>query len=537
VNTSILAQELAPLEAQIEKLRQKQETLEGELRTVEAELATFSAERQRFDALRDVCNALHKLKELSADELFWEGLAESRNAAGQVERARVRVAYFEGQISGILEKQASLQEQINQYLYELDVLYEEVDDAYNQEERRKEEFVVDREVSAVPYRKLIMPWTNEAESTKRCRQAVLVAMLLSFVFGSLIPLIKVPLPDRSVALDEIPKRLVELVKKESLIPVPDRKRVPKGLPEKPKDESKLAKAKSENAKAETKELPHQQKSEAPPQEQKAEALPPAKDQPKAADPGGGGGGESAVARKKAEGLGVLAFKEAFKDLMKETPVAKLGTEARLSKDNPRVAGKAVAQRSLVSIQAQSGSSGGIGYAEVSRNVGRGNVDRLGGIGIGSGFGSGGGSGSGSGSGGGSGSGSGGGSGGGRGTGIGQVSSTIANLKESSRPLSDGVALGRTDEEIQIVFDRYKAALYRIYNQELRKEPTLRGKILMRLSIETSGVVSMCNVESSDLASPELVAKIVERVKRFNFGPKEGVPKITILYPIDFLPAG
>jgi hypothetical protein len=34
-----------------------------------------------------------------------------------------------------------------------------------------------------------------------------------------------------------------------------------------------------------------------------------------------------------------------------------------------------------------------------------------------------------------------------------------------------------------------------------------------------------------------VAKIVARVKRFNFGPKDGVPAITILYPIDFLPAG
>jgi hypothetical protein len=59
---------------------------------------------------------------------------------------------------------------------------------------------------------------------------------------------------------------------------------------------------------------------------------------------------------------------------------------------------------------------------------------------------------------------------------------------------------------------------------------------MRISIESNGSVSMCKVESTDLASPELVANIVERIKRFNFGPKEGVPKITILYPIDFLPA-
>ncbi|MGB5727133.1 MAG: AgmX/PglI C-terminal domain-containing protein, partial [Thiogranum sp.] len=96
--------------------------------------------------------------------------------------------------------------------------------------------------------------------------------------------------------------------------------------------------------------------------------------------------------------------------------------------------------------------------------------------------------------------------------------------------------GRTDEEIQIVFDRYKAALYRIYNRELRKNPTLRGKILLRISIETSGAVSLCMVESTDLESPELVDRIVARIKRFNFGPKEGVPKMTILYPIDFLPA-
>ena len=199
--------------------------------------------------------------------------------------------------------------------------------------------------------------------------------------------------------------------------------------------------------------------------------------------------------------------------MNETPVAKLGTEARLSNKTPRVKGQAVAQRSLVAIQAKGGSSGGIGNAAVSRNIGNGNVGRLGGGGSGIGDGT------------------------GSGVGFVRVESAIADLEESSRPLSDGLAAGRTDEEIQIVFDRYKAALYRIYNKQLRKDPTLRGKILMRISIETNGSVSMCKVESTDLASPELVANIVERIKRFNFGPKEDVPKITILYPIDFLPAG
>jgi len=105
-----------------------------------------------------------------------------------------------------------------------------------------------------------------------------------------------------------------------------------------------------------------------------------------------------------------------------------------------------------------------------------------------------------------------------------------------RPLSDGPGPSRTDEEIQIVFDRYKAALYRIYNRELRRNPTLQGKVVLRLTIEPDGSVSSCKIDSSDMQAPALESKIVARVEKFNFGPKEGVPAITILYPIDFLPA-
>jgi hypothetical protein len=491
----MLELELAPLNVQIEQVEEKHEALESELRVVEAEINKFSADRQRFDALQDVCNALDKLSELKADELFWEGIPDAKDAARHVEQVRSRVAHFEGEISGILEKQASYQEQINQCLDELNMLYEEVRDACDREERRKEEFVVEREISPVPYRAMIMPWTKEAESESRFRRAILVALILCFVFGAPIPLIKIPIPDRSDTVVEIPKRLVQLVKEDLPKPAPVKKPVPK-------------QAKEELKQAKEKPKPTPDKQHKPDKKPKGGGS--EKEQTKLASAKGGG---AAAARKTANHVGVLKFKDAFAGLMNETPVAKLGTEARLSNKSFRVKGQAVAQRSLVAIQGKGGSSGGISNFGVSRNIGNGNVGRLGGGGSGIGDGT------------------------GSGVGFVRVESAIANLEESSRPMSDGLAAGRTDEEIQIVFDRYKAALYRIYNRELRKDPTLRGKILMRISIETNGSVSMCKVESTDLASPELVANIVERIKRFNFGPKEGVPKITILYPIDFLPAG
>lgn len=79
-------------------------------------------------------------------------------------------------------------------------------------------------------------------------------------------------------------------------------------------------------------------------------------------------------------------------------------------------------------------------------------------------------------------------------------------------------------------------MYRIYNRELRKNPTLQGKMVLRLTIEPNGKVSACSVDSSDMESPSMDKNIVARVKKFNFGAKEGVPTITILFPVDFLPA-
>ncbi len=168
-----------------------------------------------------------------------------------------------------------------------------------------------------------------------------------------------------------------------------------------------------------------------------------------------------------------------------------------------------------------GSSGGINVASLSRSVGGG--------------GGGGGGGNGGGGVGGRGSGAGG-SGGGIGGGTGRVVSPIAPITGADRPKArGGPGPARTDEEIQIVFDRYKASFYRLYNRELRNNPALKGQMVLRLTIEPDGSVSMCALQSTDMDAPDLATQVVGRVKTINFGAKD-VPAVTIVYPIDFLPA-
>ncbi len=461
MHTSILSQELDLLNAQIGQVRGKLAGLEGELRAVESELETFSVERTRFEALGSVCNSLDRLAEIGAGDLFWSGVPELRDPSEYLALLRERIGEFESEILGTVERRGALRKQIDVLLDDLDDLHEEVRQAYAREERRQEEFVVEREISPLPYRAMIMPWSGDRASEGRFRRTVALALLLCIVFGSLIPMITLPVRDRSQVV-EIPERLAMLVKKEP--PKPE----PAPQPQRPEQEPKPE--------------PDPQKPQERPQQEKPQPTP----------------AERQTARKKAESTGVLAFKDTFADLLEDLPVAKLGAQASLSNDAS--SGQATAQRSLVTTQAR-GSSGGISTAAVSRNVGSGNAGRIGGVDFA------------------------------------RVESSVAGIGPEARPLSDGPGPARTDEEIQIVFDRYKATLYRIYNTELRKNPTLRGKMLLRITIEPGGEVSACTVESTDLASAELVAQIVERVQRFNFGPKGDVPRVTILYPIDFLPAG
>src|SRR5690554_177699 len=93
---------------------------------------------------------------------------------------------------------------------------------------------------------------------------------------------------------------------------------------------------------------------------------------------------------------------------------------------------------------------------------------------------------------------------------------------------------RAMSNIRQVFDAQKSVLYSLYQRELRKDPTLEGKVTLELVIEPDGSVSACNVVGSELSSPALEQRIAMRVQMFNFGAAN-VEARKVRFPIDFLP--
>ncbi|MCO4811313.1 MAG: energy transducer TonB [Gammaproteobacteria bacterium] len=119
----------------------------------------------------------------------------------------------------------------------------------------------------------------------------------------------------------------------------------------------------------------------------------------------------------------------------------------------------------------------------------------------------------------------------------KVSSPVAGLAQgagASRSGSSGRA-SRSREEIELVFDKNKGAIFALYNRALRKDPSLEGKLVLRLTIAPNGAVTMCEVVSSELNDAELERKLVQRVKLFRFEARD-VEAITTTKPIDFFPA-
>lgn len=197
------------------------------------------------------------------------------------------------------------------------------------------------------------------------------------------------------------------------------------------------------------------------------------------------------ARKKASRSGLLALKGDLAALRSSPALSKLKSGRKLSKLNKTDAASAAPNRSLISSNVTKRSAG-IDTSKLSRDTGgQGLTERE----------------------------------------TTQVGSASLDELEA---FEAGASETRSREEIELVFEENKNAIFSMYNRALRKDPTLEGKVVLEITIDPSGQVTSCRIISSELNDARLERRLVTRVKLFDFGPKD-VPTIAVIYPINFIP--
>jgi TonB family protein len=473
---AIAADSLA--QADDELLRRQILEAQEELSRLQGDLGQLDAELDGLGAQRETYDLLEEacntLEKLDAlgASDLFWGARVATTTDDHIRQVRDRAGAHLSQIAEIESRRNSVVEKITEGQDVLDILEADLYEFELAEEERKQEWVVEREANESE-RITLMPWSR-TEDDGRLRKSLLANVLVALLLGIIIPLIKLPIPDFEI-IPELPDRFAKLIEQELPPPPPP----PPVVDEVPAEDVVEPEPEPEPEPVVAEEQP-----EVAP-EVDEEPAPAVADEP--------------APEREVRTAGILAFSESFADLGENRPSAQLGAQARINDAGEDAVGRT--ERAMVTSQAP-GSSGGINLASLSRDVGG-----IGGAGSQI-----------------------------EGVKITRVASSIDVSGTGDRPLSGGAAAGRTDEEIQIVFDRYKSALYRLYNRELRNDPTLRGQVVLQLTIEPDGSVSSCEIRSSGLGSPVLEQQIVERVKSFDFGAKEGITAVTILYPIDFLPA-
>jgi protein TonB len=361
-------------------------------------------------------------------------------------------------------------------------------------------------MTAISFRTSTLPWALAHDDEERFRKLFLALLGFVVVFGIALRFITLPEPERT-AVASLPPIAAKLLLDKPAPPPPPPPRVEKVEAPKPD-----ATDKREPAPLPTKPVPRERPV--------VEARQPI--------PGKPPGEDREAARNKAAGIGLLA---ALKDQPPELHGAPVAVQ--LNQDIKKGAGvgsgsgvgvgagkeQGLPDRNMITSNA-AGGSGGINTAGFSRDSGGGGLAGRATTAVLGAAGGGGGGGPGL---GGQISGSG---GHGMGTG-GKAGGTLA--KSGSGKAS------RSIEEVRLVLERNKGALYAIYNRALREDASLQGKFVVEFTIASNGSVTSCTQVSSELKNPELEQKLLARFRSMTF-PAEDVETLVTRYPIDFLPS-
>ena len=83
--------------------------------------------------------------------------------------------------------------------------------------------------------------------------------------------------------------------------------------------------------------------------------------------------------------------------------------------------------------------------------------------------------------------------------------------------------------------RRLSAIQRCYETELRRNPTLAGKVTVRFTIVEAGTVSAASATENTTGSPAVASCVVSTIRRFRFNPGPDGGSVDFSYPFVFAP--
>lgn len=369
----------------------------------------------------------------------------------------------------------------------------------------------------VSFRTSALAWADSAEDERLFKRVTSAVLIVTVILCLIVLLSPTPKPDETKAA-ALPAPMAKLLLTHTPPPIPVK---PLPVPE----AQTAAKAPAEISKP----VPVKAAPRRPVAHTKDEVSKAAPPVPEARAPiENKAAGEVEAARRKVAGIGLLAAKDDIAQVRGAPVAVQLNTSIKQGAGVGNGTGPGVGSGNQAGLPARAmitsnaaGGSGGINTSGYSRNTGGGGLaGRATTLVEGAAAGGGGG---------------GLGGGGARGRSNDAGSANAGNGAGGTLKRGSSGKASRSIEDIKLVFERNKGAIYAIYNRALREDPSLQGKVVVELKIAPTGEVMGCRVVSSELHTPELEAKLLARIRQFDFGAKD-VDQMVVTWPVDFLPS-
>jgi protein TonB len=321
----------------------------------------------------------------------------------------------------------------------------------------------------------VLPWSSSELENKRFKVITMVVLCITLAFAAVVKWQE--LPERARAEKEkVPAQLTRLMTPRKVEPAK-----PKPIPEPKPVAPKVEKPKPLPPEpVEPKKTPPKEVKKAPPKPVKVKV-------PTQAE-------ITEQAKTKAKQSGLLAFQDDLASMRDNTSLSNLA-------DTDTIKGAGASnqtQRKFIGKKV-AGNSGGVDTSDLTTNVGskgelagRKNTEYV------------------------------------------APSEGLASLAAKQLETQDRVLGSRQTESIRKVLDANKGAIYAIYRKALRSDPSLQGKVTVKLSIDPNGGVSEVELVFSELNSEDVENKLLRRIKLIDFGD-QNVTKTLLDYSFNFLP--
>jgi outer membrane biosynthesis protein TonB len=327
----------------------------------------------------------------------------------------------------------------------------------------------------------VLPWSSSELENKRFKVITMVVLFFTLAFAAVVKWQE--LPERARAdKEKVPAQLTRLMTPRKVEPakpkpIPEPKTLPEPQPEAPKVETpKPVPPKP----VEPIKIPKKEVEKAPPKPVKVKV-------PTQAE-------ITEQAKTKAKQSGLLAFQDDLASMRDNTSLSNLA-------DTDTIKGAGASnqtQRKFIGKKV-AGNSGGVDTSNLTTNVGskgelagRKNTEYV------------------------------------------APSEGLASLAAKQLEIQGSVLGNRQTESIRKVLDANKGAIYAIYRKALRSDPSLQGKVTVKLSIDPNGGVSNVELVFSELNSEDVENKLLRRIKLIDFGD-QNVTKTLLDYSFNFLP--